>query len=193
LIALVITLLLLLTLFGSCTKDKILEAEPLRQVEVVELPPDTIYVSDTTVTVRIQYDTVYVTDTEDSFGDGVVLTNELLAVAALQYHNDPLISDFVASEFGYTEGSIFYLSTCQLQVRNQSNQVYDIGGYVDYWAPDWSGYYPLEFVWRMTHTGGDPADPLNWTISEPPGAVGGMDPGMRLRPDILSKQQAAIP
>jgi hypothetical protein len=192
LIALTLTFLLALALFSGCTKEKILQSEYIQEVEVITLPPDTIYVRDTTVTIQIQYDTVYVTDTVGGSGTGLGSPNKFLAVTALQFHNDPLVIDFINQEFGYTDGWIFYLSTYQLQLIKQSDQVYDIGGYIDYWAPDWSGYYPLEFVWRMTHTGGDPADPLTWTISEPPAAVGEKNPGMRLRTDVLFEQQAAM-
>ena len=175
----------------SCTKEKILETEYIQEVEVIELPADTIYIVDTVATTQIKYDTVFVTDTVGGSGTGLGLPNEGLAVTALHYYNDPLVNEFVTQEFGYTNGRIFYLSTHQLALVKQSEQVYDIGGYIDYWAPDWSGYYPLEFVWRMTHTGGDPTDPLNWAISEPPGAVQGNDPGMRLRQDVLLDLQAA--
>ena len=191
-IALALTLVLALALFAGCTKEKILQSEYIQEVEVIELPADTIYVRDTTVTIQIQYDTVYVTDTVGGSGTGLGSPNEFLAVTALHFHNDPLVIDFINQEFGFTDGWIFYLSTYQLQLLKQSDQVYDIGGYIDYWSPDWSGYYPLEFVWRMTHTGGDPADPLNWAISEPPGTVEGKDPGMRLRKDVLADLQAAM-
>lgn len=138
---------------------------------------DTVTVHDTVVTVQNHYDTTTVIDT--------VLTiqcnpNEYFAVAALHYYSDPLVLEFAYEQFGYSDGWIFYLSSFQLDLTKQSSSVYDIYGYIDYWAPDWSGYYPLEFYWRMIYNGGDPADLDNWEIAEPPAKVGTHTPGIKL-------------
>lgn len=140
---------------------------------------DTITVHDTVVTIQYQYDTTIVTDT--------ILTvrcdpNKQFAVAALHYHSDPLVILFINAQFGYTDGWILYLSSLQLNLAERSPNVYDIAGYIDFWAPDWSGYYPLEFYWRMVFNGGDPADPLNWQIMEPSGSPAGFQPGLSLTP-----------
>ncbi|RKX27038.1 MAG: hypothetical protein DRP46_10285 [Candidatus Zixiibacteriota bacterium] len=203
---------------GGCEKEKIVEStEYIHDVEYVQLPPDTVfqvdtvvsndsvtvyivdtvtisdtviqveYIYDTVVTVQNHYDTTIIVDT--------VLTiqcnpNEYLAVAALHYYSDPLVLEFIYEQFGYTDGWIFYLSSFQLGLTKQSSDVYDIYGYIDYWAPDWSGYYPLEFYWRVIYTGGDPADVRNWDITEPPTAAGKHIPGIRLVPDESETQQS---
>jgi len=209
-------------LLVSCDKERIVESsERVHDTEYVQLPPDTIlltdtvfindsvsvhsvdtvtvhstdtvyqtnyvhdtvnqisYVYDTVVTVQNHYDTTHIVDT--------VLTtqcnpNALLAVSALQFYTDPLVLDFINQEFQINDGWVFYLSTFQLDVTQQSSSVYDFYGFIDYWTPDWSAYYPLEFFYRMTFTGGDPADPNNWQISEPPAAASGHMPGVILVP-----------
>ncbi len=139
----------------------------------------TNYVYDTVVTVQNHYDTTVVVDTVQTLQCN---PNELLAVQAMEYHSDPQVIDFINQQFGYNDGWVFYLSTFQLDLTAQSSTVYDMYGYIDYWVPDWSAYYPLEFYWRMTFTGGDPADPDNWQIAEPPAAVSGHQPGVRIMP-----------
>jgi len=138
---------------------------------------DTMLVYDTVTTVQHHYDTTVVVDT--------ILTvqcdpNEYFAVAALHYHCDPLVFDFVYQEFGENDGWVYYLSTFQLDLTKTSDEIYDIYGYIDYWTTDFSGYYPLEFYWRMVHTGGDPADPRNWQITDPPVASSEHQPGFRM-------------
>jgi hypothetical protein len=191
--------LLLILMAASCQREKIVEStEYVHDVEYVQLPPDTIIHTDTVYrndsvtvhtvdTVRIidtvvqinhVYDTVVVTDT--------ILTvrcdpNEFLAIAALEYHCDPLVIEFINQQFGYNDGWVLYLSAFQVDLTRQSSDVYDVYGYIDYWTPDWSGYYPLEFYWRMVYTGGDPADPDNWDLTEPPTAApAGHQPGIRI-------------
>lgn len=192
-------LLITLTLtLAGCDKERIVEStEYVHDIEYVQLPPDTIIqldtiyssdsvvvyrvdtvrttviVHDTVVTVRNYYDTVTIIDT--------VLQNnpnELLAVAAMQYHTDPLVIDFINQEFGYTDGWVLYLSPFQMDIAQRSTGVWDMAGYIDYWAPDWSGYYPIDFAWRVTFSGGDPSNPSNWQLSEPPAAVAGHLPGL---------------
>ena len=141
---------------------------------------DTVLVHDTVVTVQHHYDTTVVVDT-------VLKTqcdpNEHLAMAALQYYCNPLVLEIVNQEFGLSDGWMFYLTTFQVDLTRQSAGIYDIYGYVNYWATDWSGYYPLEYYWRLTYTGGDPADPNNWQMAEPPTATSAHPPGVRFVPD----------
>ena len=73
-------------------------------------------------------------------------------------------------------------STFQLDLTKTSSDIYDIYGFIDYWTPDWSGFYALEFYWRMTYKGGDPADPLNWELSEPATSPGNLQPGLKVIP-----------
>jgi len=148
---------------------------------------DTVYVIDTVVTVQHHYDTTEIVDT-------VLVTqcapNEFLAMTALHYYTDPLVLEFIYQEFGLNEGWMFYLSTFQSEITVRSASVYDIYGLIDYWAPDWSGYYPLEYYWRMTYIGGDPADPDNWQIGEPPAAVSGHRPGICVSEDTARARAA---
>ena len=206
----------LLIFAGGCDKEKIVEStEYIHEIEYVEMPPDTIftvdtvfsedsstvYISDTVtitetvldtlliydtiVTVENHYDTTVVTDTVLT---GQCDPNGYLANTALQYYGNSIVIEYIYSEFLYDDGWIFYLSTFQLDLQGVSTDVYDIYGYIDYWTPDWSAYYPLEFYWRMTFTGGDPADPHNWDISDPPDAsAAGHQPGLK----ILSSESAA--
>ena len=198
-IVFILVALSLILLYG-CEKEKIVEStEYIETTEYVQLPPDTVFVSDTLmgvdsvfiydttiqtvwdtvvqqvtvydtiVTVQQNYDTVTIIDT--------ILTvqcnpNEHFAFAALQYHTDPLVLEFINQEFGFSDGWIFYLSEFQSDLSTSSSSVYDIYGFIDYWTPDWSAYYPLEYYWRITYVSGDPANPNNWTLSEPPAASG---------------------
>lgn len=139
---------------------------------------DTLLVYDTIVTVQHHYDTVTVTDTVQIVRCD---PNEHFAFAALQYHSNPLILDLVYQELGLVGGWIFYLTEYQVELVNPSVGAYDIYGYVNYWATDWSGYYPLEYYWRLIYVGGDPADPANWQMTEPPSSASSApDPGLRL-------------
>lgn len=133
----------------------------------------TVTVTDTVHTIVNHYDTVTVTNYQPSAEH---------AYTALQAHNDPMVIDFAYSEFGYNDGWVFYLSAYQVDLQQNATGVYSIYGYIDYWAPDWSGYYPLEFYWTMSYQGGDPADPNNWSIAEPT-AASPHEPGIRLAND----------
>lgn len=236
----ILSLFSFVVIVSGCDKERIVEStEIVRDVEYIELPPDTVtqfdtivitdssVVSDTLViydTVTIgQIDTVQifdtivqtntihdtvtvtvtvtVTDTVETFTyvydttvvvDTVLTTqcgpNEQFAVSALQYHVDPLVLQFINQEFGLTEGWILYLSAHQHGISKQSSTVYDIQGYIDYWTPDFSGYYVLEYVWRVTHTGGDPAIPQNWQLSDPPAAAASTAPGLRVVTDRVASE-----
>lgn len=133
---------------------------------------NTQYVYDTITTTQYVYDTVVQT----SFAP-----NEFTAFGALQYYTDPMVFEFINSEFGLSDGYIFYISAFQMETTKQSSNVYDIYGYIDYWTTDWSGYYALEFYWRMTYLGGDPANPNNWQIAEPPSGASNQTGGIQLK------------
>ncbi|MEW5795054.1 MAG: hypothetical protein AB1772_01710 [Candidatus Zixiibacteriota bacterium] len=140
----------------------------------------TVTIHDTVFTVQHHYDTTVVVDTVVTLQCN---PNQYLAFTALEYHTDPLVIQFIYQQFGYNDGWVLYLSAHQSEITRRSADVYDIYGYIDYWTPDWSAYYPLEYYWRMTFTGGDPADPNKWNISEPPtGAPSGHQPGVRMAP-----------
>jgi hypothetical protein len=65
--------------------------------------------------------------------------------------------------------------------------VYDLYGYIDYWTPDWSGYYPLEFGYRLTFTGTDPTNPNDWDITEAPATGSSPHPGgLRIVPETTN-------
>ena len=213
------TVLALLLLAAGCEKEKIVEStEYIHDVEYIQLPPDTVtvhdtvvvndsvtvhdvdtvtvldtvvvtntvFVHDTVVTVQHHYDTTVLIDTVTV---QQCTPNQNLAYTALESYSDELVIEFINQEFGYTDGWVFYLSAFQCEMTPRSASVYDIYGYIDYWTPDWSGYYPLEFYWRMTFTGGDPADPNNWDISEPPATVPSEHvPGVRVVPNQTARQ-----
>lgn len=169
--------LALASFFSGCSRERITESSQyVKDVEYIQLPADTV------VEIRTVYDTVRVTDTVrivDSVGSSGSGPNQYLAISALQYYTDPLVLELVQAEFGLNDGWIFYLSAFQLSATRQSQGVYDLYGYIDYWAPDWSGYYPLEFLWRLTYLGGDASVLTNWSQTEPPAAVAGYTPGLR--------------
>lgn len=177
-----------LALVFGCTKERIVEStEYVEKVEYVQLPGDTV------LEIRTVYDTIHVTDTVrlvDSVSSSGSTPNQFLAIAALQYYTDPLVLEFAEMEFGLNDGWIFYLSSFQLAAVAQSPGVYDLAGYIDFWAPDWSGYYPLEFMWRLTYTGGDASVPGNWTQTEPPTALAGHTPGLRRIPEAARASRA---
>jgi hypothetical protein len=134
-----------------------------------------VYVHDTVITIRNHYDTVVVTDT-------VVKTqctpNTSLAVAAMESQTDPLVLDFINQQIGQNQGWILYLTASQMDIKQVSSSVWDIYAYVDYYASDWSGDYPLEVYWRLTYLGGDPANPNNWKMSDPPAYTGSRRAGI---------------
>jgi hypothetical protein len=192
---------------SGCDKQKIVESY-IHDTQYVDQPADTVFMVDTVYTsdsvminhtdtvvvhdtvVQVNYDTVTVTVT-DTVMTVQCTPNEHLAFAALQYYCDPLVMQLVNDQFGLTDGWIFYLSASQIELTEQSSDVYDIYGYIDYWTTDWSGYYPLEYFWRLTYTGGDPADPQNWQLDEPPTAAPNHTPGVQLSNDP-SREAAAV-
>ena len=125
----------------------------------------TITVHDTVTTVQHHYDTVNTVDTVVTLQCN---PNEQLAFASMEPYVNALVIDFINQQFGYTDGWVFYVTQQQCNVVRQSANVYDLYGYIDYWTPDWSGYYPLEFGYRMTFGSGDPSVASNWQISEAP-------------------------
>lgn len=147
-----------------------------------------VIVHDTVVTTRTYHDTVTVVVT-DTVVRTQCLPNTSLAIAALQSQTNPLVLDAINTELGIADGWILYLADEQMNVAKVSSNVYDIYGYIDFWLPDWSDYYPLEFYWRMTYVSGDPASPGNWQMTEPPAAVSGHQPGVRPMPKTALDQQ----
>lgn len=207
-IAISLSTFLALSFLTGCDKEKIVEStEIVKETEYIALPPDTVFqtdtvfvndsvavhttdtiiqvnyiydttiVYDTTTTVQNHYDTITVT-VIDTVMTGQCDPSEYTAMGALQYHCDPLVMQMILWEFGLTDGWIYYLTSNQLEFTQQSATVYDIYGYIDYWNANWTGYYPLEFNWRMTFTGSDPSDPTHWSMSEPSAA----SPGLRIIP-----------
>lgn len=158
---------------------------------------DTVQIYDTVISELYFYDTLILTDTvftEVYFYDTLILTDTVrtvqwepsdgLAFTALQNYGNPLVIQFINQEFGYNDGWIFYLSVTQLDLVEESSQIYDIYGFIDYWTPDWSLYYPLEFYWRLTYTGGDPTVITNWQMGVPPAGSSINSPGLKLISDV---------
>ncbi len=147
---------------------------------------DTVYqtntIFDTVNIIQNIYDTVTVVQTVT---DTLIQTGFVPAVShaysALQFKTDPEVLQYINTEFGLTDGWIFYLSSFQNDIVNPSEGVYDIYGYIDYWTPDWSSYYPLEYYYRVTYTGGDPADAANWQLTDPPATVNGSTGGITIK------------
>lgn len=201
---------------SSCTKERIVESTEYIEIKEYILLPgdtviqvititDTVYIQGSADTVySIQYDTVYsnIIDTVysiqydtvtiiDSAGSGMGSPNVHLALSALQYYNNPLILQLTLIRFGLSDGWIFYLTEYQTDAQEAAPGVYDIYGHIDYWTPDWTGFLPLEYFWRITHTGGDPAVSTNWELSNSPLGITGFTPG--LHPVKESSRAKLIP
>jgi len=131
----------------------------------------TVIVHDTVVTIQHHYDTVTVT----SFAP-----NAYLAYTACEDYSDEMVIEYIYENFGYDDGWVFYLSAHQSEISQVSSSTYDIYGYIDYWTPEFDGYYALEYYWRMIYTGGDPSNSANWTINEVPGSASSHQPGLRV-------------
>ncbi len=138
---------------------------------------DTVIISDTINTIEYIHDTISITDTVQVNQN---TPNEFLAFTALQYYSDPIVIEQTTFDYGITNGYIFYLSAYRHSMTKQSSSVYDIYGYIDFWTTNWSDFYAYEYYWRMTYTGGDPADPLNWQISDPPALSSSNTPGLHV-------------
>lgn len=213
-----LSLIVALLSVAGCDKERIVEStEYVHDIEYLESPPDTIFVTDTifsqdsvsvpgtdtiivtdtVVQVNNYYDTVMVEVVDtivtvqhhyDTVTVAVVDTvlsvqcdpNPYFAIIAMQYHTDPLVYEFVNQEFGLSDGYIFYLSSYQIEITAPSATSYDIYGYIDYWTTDLSGYYMIEYYWRVTYLGGDPLDMENWQLSEPPAKTSGHVPGINM-------------
>ena len=146
---------------------------------------DTVIVTETVVdtinTIHNIYDTITVIVTVvDTVEVPTSTPNEINAYSAMQYHTDPAVLELINAEFGYTDGWVLYLSNFQNDVANPSTGVFEFYGVIDYWTADFSGYYPLEYYWRVSFTGGDPTNPLNWQLSDPPTAVNGKNSGLQI-------------
>jgi hypothetical protein len=135
-----------------------------------------VLVHDTVTAIRYHYDTLVVIDT-------VVRTqcsaSAITAIAAMQYYTDEAVLQYAHEQYGLNDGYIFYLSSNQLYVSQVSSKVFDIYGYLEFYSTDWSQSSALEFYWRLTYSSGDPNDPNNWGMSDPPSAVSGYQPGIR--------------
>jgi len=193
----------------ACDKERIVEST--EYVRDVEYQLDTIWLSDTvtindTTTVQatdtvmvydtiVQTTTIYDTVVNDIHHyDTMVVTqtdtvtlaqcdpNEDFAISAMQFYGDSEVLAYINQEFGIADGWVFYLSAHQVDLAGSGNQ-YDIYGYIDYWTPEWDSFYALEFYWRLTYNGGDPANPANWTLSDAPAAGSTNTPGLKISAD----------
>ena len=208
------TVMLLVVAAVGCDKEKIVTTtETITEIEYITTPPDTVTVTHTdtvfqnggtdTVTITItetdtvfQTNTIYVTDTvtvtntvyvTDTVETTSNTPNEFYAYTAMQYHSDPEVLAFINAEFGIADGWVLYLSTYQSLVENPGAGIYDFWGFIDYWTPDYTGYYPIEYGWRITYNGGDPSNPNNWTLSEPPASGVSSNQGLK-----ISKKHSSI-
>lgn len=135
----------------------------------------TTVVHDTIRTVQTYWDTLVVHDT---IVRNQCAPNVTFAIAAMEAKTNPMVYEFIAGELGLNGGFIFYQTDSEMEVLQVSSTTWDIYSYVDYWAPDWSGYYPLEVYWRLTFSSGDPSNPNNWQMADPPTAVAGNASGI---------------
>ncbi len=170
------------TIFSSDTsyinhRDTIFLLDTIYQNSVIY---DTIRITtiihDTVLVYRDRYDTVVIIDT---FLQTQYLPSSPLAVAAMEFHTDPLVLDFVSQEYGWGDGYIFYITPSQMEITHPSANVYDIYGYLEYYSSDWANYVPIEFYWRVTYRSGDPSNPSNWQMSDPPSAISVHQPGLK--------------
>ncbi len=166
------TIIVLDTVFNSTTDTLI----------ITENIYDTVMVIDTVTVAINHYDTVTVNSV-----DTVTLSQcepfVQFAFAALQYYGNAEILDFINSEFGYNDGWIYFLSISQSDLQSPSYGVYEIYGYANYWTVEFDAYYPLEYFWKVTYLDGDPSDPDNWELSEPPARTSGKTGGVKLTID----------
>ena len=130
---------------------------------------DTTLVHDTVVQYITQVDTVYSQSNEPTVQ---------AAFLAMQAYTDVVVIDDITATVGYTDGWVLYLSAYMSYVDNPAAGVWDLAGYIDYWAPDFSDFYAYEYGWRLTYISGDPGDPNNWQVSEIPAASPIGQPGL---------------
>lgn len=197
-----LAVLALVTGVTGCDKERtVTSTEIVHDTKYIELPGDTVYLIDTVSGIDTMIihdiDTVNRTDTVHvnivvhdtvtkivNHYDTVTVTvtnfapTATTAVAAMQALTDPQVFQFAYDNFGMSDGWVLYLSPLQMEVTQSSAKVWDVAAYVDYWTADWSGYYPLEVYWRMTYKSGDPTNPANWTMGDPPAAVSGQPAGV---------------
>jgi len=137
-------------------------------------------IHDTTTIVQTVHDTttvvVTVHDTVTVSGSGT--PNAYLAYTALQYYTDDAVFDVIYENFEVSGGWVLYQSIYECDIEYPATYTYDIYGQIDYWTEEWDSFYPLEFYWRMKYVSGDPANPTNWSITEPPTVSGMGDPGV---------------
>jgi len=143
---------------------------------------------DTLVITEYNYDTITVFDTVTVNHYDTVTISECdpfvqFAFAALQYYGNAEILSFINGEFGYNDGWIYYLGITQSDLQSPSYGVYEIYGYANYWTVGFDAYYPLEYFWRLTYLGGDPSDPDNWELSDPPARSSSITSGVKLSID----------
>ncbi|PWB75551.1 hypothetical protein C3F09_01945 [candidate division GN15 bacterium] len=160
------------------TRDTIRITDTLRIVSVIH---DTIRVINTV------YDTVRVTSVvHDTVLKTQCTPSQQLAVDAMISQSDPLILDFLLQQVGENDGWVFHLSPSQMDITQVSSTVWDIYSLVDYWSSDFSGYYQIEMLWRLTYTGGDASNPNNWTMTDAPASP-------RYRPGINPSLKTIAP
>jgi hypothetical protein len=141
----------------------------------------TSVVHDTVKVTSVVHDTVFTIKTvHDTIVKTQYAANIMHAITAMEVKADTLVLQYVYSQLGENNGWIFYLSPEQMSLSQVSTGVYDIGVYIDYYAADFSGDYPLEASWRLTYKSGDPQNPNNWTMADPPTGVSGFPAGLRL-------------
>ena len=182
-IAYIATALILLASVYACEKERIVEStEYVERIEYVQLPGDTVYQTDTIFNgdtiVQTVYDTIVIFDSTQATQCG---PNVHLAMAAMQFYTDQFVLKLIKLQFGINGGWVLYTSNFQTDITELSPDSYVLAGDIDYWTLAWDQFYPLEFAWKLTHTGGDAADPLNWRIDEPSATGAPYHPGLRLK------------
>ncbi|MCP4703774.1 MAG: hypothetical protein GY865_04115 [candidate division Zixibacteria bacterium] len=141
----------------------------------------TEYIFDTVTITNTVYDTV--TNTVNHYDTTTISQCDpflQFAHSAMQYYGTADILELVNSEFGYADGWVYYLGITQCDVQSPSAGVYEIYGYANFWSVEFDAYYPLEYFWRMTHISGDPDDPDNWELSDPPARSSSKTGGVKL-------------
>ncbi|MDF1543926.1 MAG: hypothetical protein P1R58_02350 [bacterium] len=195
-------LTLILTLVAwvvGCDKETTTTSSEYR--EIIGQGADTVFLSDTVLIDNPNgttvYDTTILHDTI-SFSDTVMVYDTVIqtvtqvdtvisqtngptvqaAFLAMQAYTDIVVIEDITATVGLTDGWVFYLSAYMSYVDSPGTGVYDLAGYIDFWAPDFSDFYAYEYGWRMTYISGDPGDPNNWQVGEIPGASPIGKPGL---------------